>query len=238
MSDRRPASSATAPGEGLARLLDIVVAGPGLVLTSPLLLIGWALARLSSGGSGLFQQERVGRHGAPFTVYKLRTMRVDAAGTSTSTASSDPRLTGIGRLLRRTKLDELPQLWCVLRGDMSLVGPRPDMPAVVGSIPPEERKRILSVRPGITGLATLYFRDEETILAQVENPDAFSLEEILRVKTALNLRWIEQASLLDRFKLILLTVIPSDQRFTAMLSRLAPALDQHPDVSSIRQLRP
>lgn len=237
LAEKGPTCAAAKRRQKRHRLLDIALAAPGLVVTAPLLGAGVLIARLTSGGTGLFQQERLGLRGKPFTVYKLRTMRADADASSTSTAAHDPRLTRAGVWLRRTKIDELPQLWCVLRGDMSFVGPRPDVPAVIDSIPPNERAVVLSVRPGITGLATLYFRDEEEILAAVDNPDAFSLEELLRVKTLLNTRWIKHDSVANRIRLILLTVWPRAEAFAGFVDDLVPELTTDPDVDSINRLR-
>jgi lipopolysaccharide/colanic/teichoic acid biosynthesis glycosyltransferase len=143
----------------LRRCLDCCVATVALVCSSPLLLIAALAVRLSSPGPLLFRQQRAGRYGHTFTLYKFRSMRVGNPGGSPLTIMGDPRVTPAGRLLRRFKLDELPQLWNVLRGDMALVGPRPKLPQHEGLH--------LLWRPGLTGAATLAFRDEEEILAKI-----------------------------------------------------------------------
>ena len=136
------------------RLFDIVASGTGLLLMGPLMLAVAVIIKLSSPGPALYAQVRVGHHGRPFRIYKFRSMVVNADRLGSSvTTGKDRRITPVGKLLRRTKFDELPQLWNVLRGDMSMVGPRPDVPEIVDTYTPELR-RILEVRPGITSVAT------------------------------------------------------------------------------------
>ncbi len=162
----------SAPLGGLPRWLEAPAAGLGLVLAAPVLAVAALAVRLSSPGPVLFRQERVGRRGRPFVMLKLRTMTHGATGAAV-TAGDDPRVTGVGRLLRRTKLDELPELWNVVRGDMSLVGPRPEVPRYVDLADPQWRQ-VLEARPGITDPVTVALRDEEGLLAQVEgNREAF-----------------------------------------------------------------
>jgi len=176
------------------RALDLALALPGLVLLSPLLVGIAALVKATSRGPVLYVQERVGRFGVPFRLFKFRSMRVgsDHAG-ALVTGEGDPRVTPFGRWLRRTKLDELPQLWNVARGEMSLVGPRPEVPRYVAHYTPVQR-RVLEVRPGLTDPATLAFRDEETRLAAVPLSDreTFYLKEILPRKLEINLAHLEQ----------------------------------------------
>jgi len=143
------------------RSFDIVLAALGLCLFWPIIAISWCIARADTNASGFFRQSRIGRHGRSFEVVKLRTMR-DVGGTTVTTAN-DVRITRWGGRFRRWKLDELPQLWNVLKGDMSFVGPRPDVPGYMDQLVGDER-RLLNLRPGITGPATLKSRHEEEIL--------------------------------------------------------------------------
>jgi lipopolysaccharide/colanic/teichoic acid biosynthesis glycosyltransferase len=171
-----------------------VLAVPGLVVLSPVLLLVAAAVKLTSPGPALFVQERVGRGGSTFRLLKFRSMRLARPGEGDLvTGRDDPRVTGLGRLLRRTKLDELPQLWNVVRGDMSIVGPRPEVPRYVSHYTPEQR-RVLEVRPGITDPATLEFRDEEDLLAAVppERREAYYLDKVLPLKLELNLAYLER----------------------------------------------
>ncbi len=151
------------PGLGLSRGVEVAFALAGLAAASPILLAASLLVAATSPGPVLFRQQRVGRNGRPFTLAKLRTMRVAPEG-SQLTASGDLRVTGVGRWLRRLKLDELPQLWSVVRGDMSLVGPRPEVPRYVDAADPLWRA-VLAARPGLTDPVTLRLRDEEALLA-------------------------------------------------------------------------
>lgn len=187
------------------RLFDVLLSALGLALVAPL-LVGVALwIKLDSPGPVLFRQERVGRHGRPFFIHKFRTMRVDNAGPQI-TVGSDPRITRSGRLLRASKLDELPQLWDVLRGAMSFVGPRPEVPRYVALYPAELRELVLSVRPGITDPASLQFRHESELLAAAADPEREYVEVVMPAKLALARRYVEQASLLGDIRLILATL--------------------------------
>ena len=149
---------------GIPRPIEVLAAALGLILSLPVLAIAGLLIRGSSRGPILFRQQRVGRSGKPFDLFKLRTMRQDAGGPQV-TARGDRRITPVGRALRMTKLDELPQLWNVVRGDMALVGPRPEVPRYVRMEDPLW-KEVLRVRPGITDPVTLKLRDEESVLAR------------------------------------------------------------------------
>ncbi len=176
------------------RLLDFTVA---LVSLPFLLLPGALLAVAVWAGSGrpvFYRQERVGRGGKPFRIAKFRTMVVRAPGDSTVTVAGDTRMTSVGRFLRRCKLDELPQLWNVLVGDMSLVGPRPDVPGYADRLQGEAR-RVLELRPGITGPATLAYRNEEDILSHQPDPVRYNDEVIWPDKVRLNLEYLDAASL-------------------------------------------
>ena len=164
--------------------------------------------KLSSRGPVLFSQERVGRGGRPFRLLKFRSMRPgsESAG-ALVTGKGDPRVTSVGRWLRRTKLDELPQLWNVVRGDMSLVGPRPEVPRYVAYYTPEQH-RVLEVRPGITDPATLAFRHEEELLGAVpvEKREAYYIREILPRKLELNLSYLRRAGALYDLGVLFRTV--------------------------------
>lgn len=168
------------------RAFDVLVAGVGLVLSAPAQVGIAAAVRLDSAGPVIFAQTRVGRFGRPFTILKFRTMTVSDAGRAGAvTGGADPRITRVGAVLRATKLDELPQLVNVLRGDMSLVGPRPEVPRYVRAWDPRLRPLILAVRPGITDPASIAFRHEGRELAAVPDPQAYYVRHLLPRKTAL-----------------------------------------------------
>jgi lipopolysaccharide/colanic/teichoic acid biosynthesis glycosyltransferase len=188
------------------RVFDLVLATAGLIVLSPVLVAIAAWVRIDSPGPALFRQERVGRHGRPFTMLKFRTMRAEpAAGGSLLTVATDTRVTRAGRLLRRTKLDELAQLLNVVRGQMSLVGPRPEVARYVALYPPDVRATVLSVRPGITDYATLAFRDESSLLA-AGDAEAIYVSTILPRKLELYQRYVADQSLRTDLRLILLTL--------------------------------
>jgi len=177
------------------RLIDLLAAALGLVVLSPVLLAAIAWVRLDSPGPVFFRQERVGRHGRVFRIHKLRTMHVDAdAHGPAITAHADARITRAGRWLRRYRVDELPQLIDVLRGDMSVVGPRPELPRFVALYPPELRARVLNVRPGITDPASLEFVDEGSLLAGSSDPERTYVEAILPRKLARQAEYAERAT--------------------------------------------
>lgn len=187
------------------RAFDIVCAALGLALLAPLLLVLAVWIKLDSAGPVFFRQERVGRHGKPFLIHKFRTMRADNAGPQI-TIGADPRITRSGVFLRRSKLDELPQLWDVLRGAMSLVGPRPEVPKYVVFYPEELRRLVLSVRPGITDPASLHYRNESERLAAASDPEREYIEVVLPAKLALAADYVRQASLAGDLRLILKTI--------------------------------
>ncbi len=186
------------------RLFDVICAGLGLLLLAPLLLAAAVWVKLDSPGPALFRQTRVGRFGVPFTIHKFRTMRVGQG--AQITVGADPRITRAGRLLRATKLDELPQLWDVLRGAMSLVGPRPEVPRYVALYPAELREVVLSVRPGITDPASLRFRNESELLANAVDPEREYVEVVLPTKLRLAADYVRSASLMGDVRLILATL--------------------------------
>ncbi len=189
------------------RLLDFSAALAGLVVLSPLMLAVAVAVRATSPGPALFIQDRVGRRGRLFRCAKFRTMGVGAHAQGSVTTAEDPRVTPVGRLLRRTKLDELPQLWNVLTGRMSLVGPRPDVPGYADRLQGEDRK-VLELLPGITGPATLLFREEERLLALARNPRAFNDEVVYPEKLRLNREYLESGNFWRDIGYILATVCP------------------------------
>jgi len=181
------------------RILDACGAACGLLVLSPLMAAIAVAVRLTSPGPALFGQERLGRGGRAFRMYKFRSMVADADRRGARvTAGGDPRVTPLGRLLRRTKLDELPQLWHVLKGEMSLVGPRPEVPEFA-ELFPEQYARILDVRPGITHRATLAFRSEEAILAAVPAAGAreFYIDRVMPRKLAMYEEYLRDPLLRD-----------------------------------------
>jgi lipopolysaccharide/colanic/teichoic acid biosynthesis glycosyltransferase len=188
------------------RVFDLALATIGIVVLSPLLLLIAAWIRLDSPGPALFRQERIGRYGRPFTMLKFRSMRV-AAGSADRllTADADARVTSAGRFLRRTKLDELPQLLNVVKGEMSLVGPRPEVARYVELYPPSVRTTVLSVRPGITDYAALAFRDESSLLGR-SDPESVYIATILPRKLELYERYVAEQSLGTDLRLIVLTL--------------------------------
>jgi lipopolysaccharide/colanic/teichoic acid biosynthesis glycosyltransferase len=184
------AEASSEPRLGLPRPLEVVVSAAGLVVALPLLAVAAIAICLTSLGPALFRQERVGRFGRPFFLLKLRTMRV--RGGPEITAAGDPRVTAVGRLLRRTKLDELPQLWNVLRGDMSLVGPRPETARYVDLQDPRWT-RVLSVRPGLSDPASIRYRDEEKLLASVSGDrDRYYREVLLPAKLEISQAYLSR----------------------------------------------
>jgi lipopolysaccharide/colanic/teichoic acid biosynthesis glycosyltransferase len=187
------------------RLFDVIVAGLGLAITSPVLAALAAAVRLDSPGPALFQQERVGREGETFRIHKFRTLRRDSPGALLSPAR-DARITRLGGLLRRSKLDELPQLLDVLAGHMSLVGPRPEVPRYVAFWPAEHRQTILSVRPGITDPASILLRNEADLLASALDPERYYVEKLLPQKAALYAEYVENRSFTGDLRILARTV--------------------------------
>jgi len=189
------------------RLFDLVCASLGLLVLAPVLLLMALAIKLDSPGPVFFRQERVGRFGQPFRIHKFRTMRHDPAGQGLQiTVGADRRITRVGGLLRRTKLDELPQLIDVWLGTMSLVGPRPEVPRYVAHYPVELRDKVLSVRPGITDIASIEYRDESQVLAQAADPEQAYIQQVLPHKLALAASYVDQASVWLDIKLILRTI--------------------------------
>ena len=193
----------------LKRSFDMVFAALGLLLAAPLIAIGWLAATLETRRNGFFLQERIGRHGRPFRIVKLRTMYEDAGHTAalgTVTRADDPRITRSGAWLRRSKIDELPQLWNVLVGDMSFVGPRPDVPGYADRLQGEDRI-ILSVRPGITGPATVKYRNEEDLLSRQVDAQRYNQEVIWPDKVRINREYIQERSFISDLRYLYRTFV-------------------------------
>ena len=190
----------------LKRIFDLFASALGLIILSPLFALIALLIRLTSPGPVFYRARRVGQGGREFTLYKFRSMVADAdrRGPGITTAG-DPRVTSIGRVLRRTKLDELPQLWNVLRGDMSPVGPRPADPRYAALYPPEQR-RVLDVRPGITSLASIEYRNEEAVLHGPDWGQRY-IHEVMPAKLAIDLRYVQRATLFTDLLIILRTLL-------------------------------
>lgn len=190
------------------RLFDLFWTIPGLTILSPLLLAIALWIKLDSPGPVFFRQTRIGRHGNPFQVMKFRTMVTDAEQRGLKiTVGRDPRITRSGHHLRKYKLDELPQLFNVLRGEMSLVGPRPEVPEFVACYPDDVRDKVLSVKPGITDRASIEYRDENALLANAPDPARTYREDILPVKLGYYLDYAEHHSLLGDLRLIVQTLL-------------------------------
>lgn len=189
------------------RILDITFSTLALILVLPFLLLIAVAVKLSSSGPVLFRQIRVGKGGAGFEILKFRSMSANAeANGSQITGVGDKRVTRVGSLLRRTKLDELPQFWNVLRGDMSLVGPRPEVPKYVALYSDEQRK-VLSILPGLTDFATVEYRHEEELLGRQADPEQFYVNELMVRKLTLNLRYVSELSFRTDIRLLYLTVM-------------------------------
>lgn len=185
------------------RVFDLAVAGAGLVLLAPVFAAIALAIRLDTPGPVFYRQQRVGRAGALFRIHKFRTMVHDPRGTGLEiTAGADPRITRVGVFLRRTKLDELAQLIDVLEGTMSLVGPRPEVPRYVALYPQALRDKVLSVRPGITDLASIEFRDESELLARCDDPEREYVQVVMPRKLALAARYVDEASFATDLRLI------------------------------------
>ena len=189
----------------MIRLFDVVFSGIVLIVLSPLFLIIYILIRCESKGGGFFAQERIGKDGVPFKLYKFRSMRIGAdKGSLITIGGHDSRITKMGYFIRKYKIDELPQLWNVFIGDMSLVGPRPEVERYT-RLYTDEQKKVLSVRPGITDWASIEYVDENVILGQAEDPDKAYIEQIMPDKIRYNMKWIENKGVVEYFKIILST---------------------------------
>lgn len=204
----------TQPNEGglslenafLKRGFDLLASSVGLLLTWWIIVLAAAAATIDTGRSGFFLQRRIGRGGYSFVVIKIRTMRPISGIDTTVTTAQDARITPLGRFLRKTKVDELPQLINVLLGQMSFVGPRPDMPGFADRLEGEDRL-MLTIRPGITGPATLKYRNEEAMLASQEDPEKYNREVIWPDKVKINCDYVREWSLRNDLHYIWITVV-------------------------------
>ncbi len=190
----------------MIRFFDIILSFIGLLMLSPFLLVVYLLIRLESKGGGFYTQERTGRWGKPFLLYKFRSMRIgsDKKGLIT-VGERDRRITKMGYFVRRYKIDELPQLWNVLKGDMSLVGPRPEVKKYT-DLYDDEQKKVLRIKPGITDWASIKYVDENRILGEAENPDETYVKVIMPSKIALNMIYINNHNVKEYFKIIFATL--------------------------------
>lgn len=189
----------------MIRFFDLIFSIMGLVILSPLFIILYLLIRIESKGGGFYSQERIGKNGKPFKLYKFRSMRIgsDKKGLITI-GEKDNRITKTGFILRKYKLDELPQLWNVFIGDMSLVGPRPEVKKYT-DLYTEEQKQVLHVRPGITDWASIKYVDENKILGEAKDPDEAYVNLIMPNKIKLNMVYIQHQTLGEYFKIIFTT---------------------------------
>jgi len=189
------------------RLFDIVASAIGLLVLWPVFLVIAVLIKLEDGGPVFYRQERIGYKGGPFKIWKFRTMVVNADKLGKPlTVGRDPRITRVGYWLRKFKLDELPQLLNVLLGEMSLVGPRPEVPQYVALYTPEQR-RVLDLVPGITDPASIKFANEAELLAEASNPEKFYIEHIMPTKIRLNMEYASHATLWSDILVILKTLV-------------------------------
>jgi lipopolysaccharide/colanic/teichoic acid biosynthesis glycosyltransferase len=189
----------------MIRLFDLIISVIGMIVLFPLLLVISVFIVLESEGGVLFQQERVGKNGIIFRIIKFRTMVPDQSDNRLLTTVNDQRITRTGKFLRAYKLDELPQLFNVIAGDMSIVGPRPEVPVYVKCYT-EEQKQILTIKPGITDLASIEFSNEGEILAEAENPERYYVEKIMPRKIKLNMVYLKDRTINNYFKIIFATI--------------------------------
>ena len=190
----------------MIRFFDILFSFIGLIILSPLFVVVYICVVLSSKGGGFYVQSRVGKNGEDFNLYKFRSMRIGADRSGLITVGGrDSRVTRIGYFIRKFKLDELPQLLNVLKGDMSFVGPRPEVRKYVNMYTPEQRK-VLSVRPGITDYASIEYIDENAILGSASDPDKAYIEQIMPDKIKYNMKYINHQTIGEYFKVIFLTL--------------------------------
>ena len=189
----------------MIRFFDIIFSALGLIVLLPVFAAICLKIKIGSKGGSFFIQERIGKDGKPFGLYKFRTMRIGADSEGLLTVGEhDARITRVGYFLRKTKMDELPQLWNVLKGDMSLVGPRPEVRKYVELYTDEQRK-VLRVRPGITDYASIEYANENELLSKAEDPDRTYIEEVMPDKIKLNMRYLEHYTVSEYFKIIFLT---------------------------------
>lgn len=188
------------------RAFDIIFSIIGIIVTLPILIMVALIIKTDSPGPVIFKQERVGKGGKLFKIKKFRTMRTDSEKGGLLTVGADSRVTKIGAILRKTKADELPQLFNVLCGDMSFVGPRPEVPKFMCMYPPTVKEKILSVRPGITDRAAIEMIDENEILSKYDDPKQGYIDEIMPIKSKYYLAYVEKNNFFDDIKIIIMTL--------------------------------
>lgn len=191
----------------MKRTIDVAASAVGLALLSPILVAVAVLVRVTSPGPAIFRQVRVGKSDTRFEILKFRTMTTSAGGPEV-TSGDDARVTVVGRFLRRSKIDELPQLLNVLKGEMSLVGPRPEVPRFTQHWPSDQAATILSVRPGITDPASMHFRDESALMSGQFDPEQFYIDEILPLKAQMYVDYVHNRTILGDLRIIWRTVLP------------------------------
>lgn len=190
----------------MIRFFDLFISVVGLIILLPIFIVVYILIVTTSKGGAFFVQERVGKDGKPFNLIKFRSMRINQNNQSLLTVGKDPRITSLGMIIRKFKIDELPQLINVIKGDMSIVGPRPEVKKYV-ELYSESQKKILSIRPGITDYASIKFINENEILSHSNNPEETYLSKILPIKIALSMDYVYNQNLKDYFKIIFLTIL-------------------------------
>ena len=191
----------------MIRFFDIIFSALGLVVLAPVFAVISLKIRLGSKGGSFYIQERIGKDGKAFGLYKFRTMRIGADNEGLLTVGEhDQRITRIGHFLRKTKMDELPQLLNVLKGEISLVGPRPEVRKYV-ELYTEAQRKVLSVRPGITDYASIEYVNENELLSQADDPERTYIEKVMPDKIKLNMRYLEHYTVSEYFKIIFLTLI-------------------------------
>ncbi len=207
LPDAPAAKASTSRRLAVKRLVDVVASALGLALIAPVFAMIAIAVRLEDGGPALYRQVRVGRDGRPFQIDKFRSMRFAKDGDGLSfTVAGDPRVTRVGAFLRRAKLDELPQLLNVLRGEMSLVGPRPETPDLMSFYTPAQRAVMLSVRPGMTDYASLLLRDESELLARTADPAGFYRDRLIPLKCELCARYIGEMGMMTDLRVVVATL--------------------------------
>lgn len=191
----------------IKRLFDILASLAGLALLAPLFVLIALSIKIDSAGPVFFRQQRVGRWGKPFYIFKFRTMSARTDETRQLTVGDDARITRVGHFLRHYKIDELPQLINVLQGTMSLVGPRPEVPRYVACYPPDARRIVLSVAPGITDWASILYREESRILGQASDPEKAYVDTILPIKLRYYMRYVQERSFWTDLRIICKTLV-------------------------------